>query len=153
MKCKNGVKDCLYIHNPEGICDKCTKGVRTMQREYKFRGRAITGIWVYGGIAVNSHGTFINNEELPYDDCCKVIPGTVGQCTSLKDKNGKEIYEGDIIKISLGWKALVEWDVDNGRFLGFTIGNEQKIVYVGREPKAEVIGNIYENPELLKESD
>jgi uncharacterized phage protein (TIGR01671 family) len=75
------------------------------------------------------------------------------QYTGIKDKNGKEIYEGDIIRVDwFGWVAEVKWDGDNGRFIGFTFGNERKIVYVDREPKVEVIGNIYENPELLKQS-
>jgi hypothetical protein len=73
------------------------------------------------------------------------------QYTGLKDKTGREIYEGDIYEVEyFGWKAVVEWDEDNARFLGFTIGAERKIVYVGREPQpVKIIGNIYENPELL----
>ncbi|RNC62796.1 MAG: hypothetical protein AWM53_02015 [Candidatus Dichloromethanomonas elyunquensis] len=87
-------------------------------------------------------------------DECEDIEDTedveIMQYTGLKDKNGKEIYEGDIFRDSLGYMAVVEWDNDNGRFLGFTFGNERKIIYVGKEPKVEVIGNIHENPALLK---
>jgi uncharacterized phage protein (TIGR01671 family) len=72
------------------------------------------------------------------------------QSTRLKDKNGCEIYEGDIFKTRNGVVAVVEWDENNGRFLGFTLERERKIVYVGQEPAVEVICNIYENPELLK---
>ena len=72
------------------------------------------------------------------------------QYTGLKDKSGKKIYEGDVF-ISRGLcMAVVEWE-KGGRFLGFTIGNERKIIYVDREPMVEVIGNIFENPELLEE--
>ncbi len=83
-------------------------------------------------------------------DIYEVIPETVGQYTGLPDKNGKEIFEGDIIDCSYGMIFTVKWDEENARFLGFSIGKERYITYVGREPKSEVIGNIHDNPELLK---
>lgn len=88
------------------------------------------------------------------------------QFTGLKDKNGKEIYEEDILKLSrrvghLGylekrriyWNFLVKWSVD-----GFSLFSIRKNVerhfglrpFVKQvEPRLEVIGNIYENPELI----
>jgi uncharacterized phage protein (TIGR01671 family) len=74
----------------------------------------------------------------------------VMQCTGLKDKNGKLIYEGDIVNGSCGvyWgKMIVEYNVagfvlnKNGKYLNFLEGDN----YI------EVIGNIYENKELLEE--
>lgn len=73
----------------------------------------------------------------------------VMQYTGLKDKNGIEIYEGDIFKSIIGVNATVEWEKE-GRFLGFTIDGKRRITYINREPLVEVIGNIYENPELLE---
>ena len=75
--------------------------------------------------------------------------------TGLKDKNGKEIYEGDILRDSLGWVFVVVWDDDDARFIGHhaKTRGETYICYVGREPKAEIIGSIYDNPELLQEVD
>lgn len=114
-------------------------------REIKFRGLN-DGKWVYGYLYdVGDRAVIYCPQNKTYYSCSKE---TIGQYTGLQDCDGADIYEGDIFKttryISV---AVVEWE-NNGRFLGFT--EERKIVYVGREPKVKVIGNIYENPELLK---
>jgi len=79
----------------------------------------------------------------------EVNPSTVGQFTSLCDKNDKEIYEGDICDDARGFRFVVIWE-DNARFLGCGIGKQKEYIrYVGQEPAVEVIGNIHDNPELL----
>ena len=117
-------------------------------REIKFRGKHIeTGRWVYG-YYVCTH----NRHRIIYEDYegfyCEeeVIPETVGQYTGLKDKNGKEIYEGDIILFNNFGDTLDKVVYSSGCFhtsgRGYLLDKIREI---------EVIGNIYENPELLEE--
>lgn len=80
----------------------------------------------------------------------EVDPETIGQYTTLKDKNKKEIYKGDIF--NLGDNRIlyiVEW-FDTG-LSGRQNGNSSRVGLQYWQDKIEVIGNIYDNPELLKE--
>lgn len=78
----------------------------------------------------------------------------VEQCTGLKDKNGKLIYEGDLIKspnninvLEVLWEKGV-WQTKEYRKNGM---NEQFLYILATKYGVEIIGNIHENPELLKE--
>lgn len=126
-----------------------------MMREILFRGKRLdNGEWIEGYVYGCHDGTYdicsynkkSNIERYGYE----VMPSTIGQYSGLTDKDGKKIFEGDILQTSDRTIFIVEWEKD-GRFLGFTIGKKRRIVYINREPKAEIIGNIHDNPELLEE--
>ena len=106
----------------------------------------------------------IDGSAEPYDvdegDVCRYYPGEtiIEQCTGLKDKNGKLIYENDIVKFYFDNDEIIAvliWDNDESRFyLNTTDYFKDKYVTdyeITKQEKYEVIGNIYENKELLNE--
>lgn len=136
---------------------------------YKFRGKNKDIGWVYGQLVYDINGNTYIIQEVELDSSYgleetilfatmwyRVDKETVGQYTNLHDKNGKEIYEGDIVKVFTN----KEWRV--GKIIyehsGFTIDvtNNKELEY-GRtsiiEKLIEVIGNIYDTPELLEEGE
>lgn len=149
-----------------------------MNERYLFKGKRVdNGEWVEGGIyyqksnnvkdeALYIIGGSLNNVGCAYE----VIPETVRQCTGLRDKNGKLIFKGDVLKgfsypfLSDGehnYYAVVVWFEDSAAFGIYTIKNPKSKVrgissgnteYMSEwdSNNWEIIGNIHDNPELTE---
>jgi uncharacterized phage protein (TIGR01671 family) len=149
-------------------------------REIKFRAKSIhNGEWVYGALyefedscwilpqkpnKIGSTGFSCIGKGLEIFGAIRVDPKTVGQYIGLEDKNKQEIYEGDIVKNDNGnkfliayiddicgfFQVLIEKDSIYGEFKNGTCRNLKPYMTDMRFNLKEVIGNIHENPELLK---
>lgn len=85
-----------------------------MNREIKFRGKRLdNGKWMVGDLNHLVDGVYISNDH--GSNMAQIYPDTVGQYTGLKDKNGKEIYEDDILRYNNSTFA-VEWSENLGAF-------------------------------------
>ena len=140
-------------------------------REIIFRGKRLdNGEWVEGYfvnlwmINYQKHQPIItDNNAVSYD----VDPSTIGQYTGLKDKHGKRIFEGDILHIariadSLGGyyrppldypvNVVVKWDLC--AWMWETLCDDKRYITfpdAWRLYECEIIGNVHDNPELLRE--
>lgn len=110
--------------------------------------------WIYGGIVHQTDyygekvdkwfiidGTETQDNDIGYE--YRVIPETIGQCTGIKDKNGKLIFDGDIVYIShLDRYGTVEWQESEAKYVVRILGYRMTM----DECEYEVIGNMHDNP-------
>lgn len=123
-----------------------------------YRGKRIdNGEWVEGNLLYDreQNEAFIAESfEDRAANIREVDPDTVGECTGLRDKNGKLIFEGDIVRCDELFTAVVKWDSSHARFVLAIIYEAEIDDYVnltrGKADKLAVTGAIHDDPELLK---
>lgn len=126
-----------------------------MNIEIKFRAKTLsTNDWVFGDLHLLTKFPHIHDREVSKS---LIHTETIGQFTGLTDKNGKDIYQHDILQLQgkeKKYNCLVDWNINLG---AWCISIENKCVGVKplgewlREDRFIVIGNIFDNPELLEE--
>lgn len=140
-------------------------------REILFRGkRKDNGEWGYGDLIHNDNGfndqVFIakliigeNEDKHQFDDDeillgwspYNVIPSTIGQYTGLTDKNGRKIFEGDIVKYSTNKVGIINYGIACFSVQDIKSRNNPALDIIFADySNVEVIGNIYDNPELRR---
>lgn len=139
-----------------------------MKREIKFRGKRNNGKWAYGSLVYSENIQpaiyfEVGKGAARSFDWCYVDPDTVGQFTGMRDKNEVKIFEGDIVRVC----DEDEDDIDIGVVKYIEAYGKYVVVYSQESGNwfdfedtdggfmaadcSEVIGNIYDNPDLLNE--
>ena len=130
-----------------------------MNREILFRGkRADTKEWIYGDVQQNVDAVKIREQEPNIQHVARsfvVIPETVGQYTGMKDIHGVKIFEGDIVNYNGSCHKVVFESRNGTGYFGIVVGENETWGFGNSTPAymMAVVGNIYDNPDLLEVSD
>jgi len=118
-------------------------------RTIKFRGKTTKDkVWVYGGYEADESGTYINER--------RVDPNSVGQYIGINDRNGVQIFEGDIIEDDFNGRRYEVVYVAMFAFCGWRLrtvedyGAKEFYAFDEMTGGKEVVGNVYTNPEMIK---
>lgn len=158
----------MFCDRGGAVVESRKRGMR-MQDRYLFRGKRIdNGEWVIGNciddgvtgqVFIHTVGNSVNESDKVGEEGClqfvafEVAPATICQCTGLKDKNGKLIWENDVVSYCDCTKEdyVIAWEQNKACFeyqeYSCSMMNFDELS--GCE--VEVIGNIFDNPELLEE--
>lgn len=121
-----------------------------MEDRYLFKAKRIdNGEWVQGylyGIWEKRHILWCMTNDIP--DMIEVEPSTICQCTGLRDKNGQNIWENDIIELDEDI-YIVTWEEDDAMFALEDASIVEHFSHVDSK-WCEVVGNKFDNPELLE---
>ena len=136
-------------------------------REIKFRGkRELSGKWYVGDFSTDTSEfnrtcdkAYISPHWDKLNSQIRVVKETVGQYIGLKDKNGREIYEGDVSEASDGEIRIICYDSNQAKYKAVPLHCYKQYAGQGgwtgyelrNDNRHEVIGNIYEDTHLLEE--
>lgn len=124
-------------------------------------GQKLPGHWVYGGVlqgvgdrSIIYGGENENDPSEGLDKCC-VHTDTLGQFTGLTDKNGKKIFEGDVVAYCWYEAEPMNFQIEfvSTEFLAVPVMKREDVWSIrisGRGEDLEVVGNIHDNPNLLE---
>jgi uncharacterized phage protein (TIGR01671 family) len=142
------------------------KKINIMNREIKFRGKQKS--WIYGGVSVFENEATIFDVNCVANSAYEVDIKSLGQFTGLKDKNETEIFEGDILKLKVAYNFDDDYKNPNSCYnhklkkvhlpVAFISGcfvlnsdcipEDEQMIWFWDD--LEVVGNVYENRELLE---